>query len=274
MPTSQSSKALRFTELHHHPGAFLIPNPWDPGSARILAGLGFAALATSSGAAAGVHGWRDGQLTRDQALAHCRAIAEAVDIPVSGDLENGFGDSPAEIAETIRLAAAAGLVGCSIEDFTRNREWPIYDLPLATERIAAAAEAAKSLPFRFTLTARAENFVHGKTNLDDTIRRLQAYEKAGADVLFAPALPDLAAARQICAAVSKPVNFMVGIRGKSFTVAELADAGVKRISFASSLYRAAMTGLLAAATEARQSGTFNYLGQTMTTAELVKFFPD
>lgn len=274
MPTTQSQKSLRFVALHQQPGAFLIPNPWDAGSARILAGLGFEALATSSGASAGVHGLRDGKLTRDQSLAQCRAIAEAVDIPVSGDLENGFGPSPAEAAETVRLAAAAGLVGCSIEDSTRNREQPIYDLSLATERVAAAVEAAKSLSFKFTLTARAENFVQGKLDLDDTIRRLQAYERAGADVLFAPALPDLAAVRQVCASVSKPVNFMVGIRGKSFSVPELVAAGVKRISFASSFYRAAMSGLIEAATEAKQSGTFKYLDKALTTAELVKFFPE
>ena len=273
MNTNQTDKGLRFHELHQRPGAFLIPNPWDAGSARILAGLGFEALATSSGASAGVHGRRDGKITRDLALAHCRAIAEAVDIPVSGDLENGFGDSPAAVAETVRLAAAAGLAGCSIEDSTGNASQPLYDLGLAVERIAAAVAAAKSLPFRFTLTARAENFVRGKPDLDDTIQRLIAYERAGADVLFAPALPDLAAVRQVCAAVSKPVNFMVAIRGKSFSVPELIAAGVKRISFASSLYRAAITGLIEAATEIKQPGTFKYLDKTMTTAELVKFFP-
>ena len=273
MNTNQTDKGLRFHELHQRPGAFLIPNPWDAGSARILAGLGFEALATSSGASAGVHGRRDGKITRDLALAHCRAIAEAVDIAVSGDLENGFGDSPAAVAETVRLAAAAGLAGCSIEDSTGNASQPLYDLGLAVERIAAAVAAAKSLPFRFTLTARAENFVRGKPDLDDTIQRLQAYERAGADVLFAPALPDLAAVRQVCAAVSKPVNFMVAIRGKSFSVPELIAAGVKRISFASSLYRAAITGLIEAATEIKQPGTFKYLDKTMTTAELVKFFP-
>jgi len=271
---AQSDKARRFHELHRRPGGFLIPNPWDAGSARVLAGLGFEALATSSGASAGVHGLRDGKITRDMALAHCHAITEAVDIPVSADLENGFGDSPAAVAETVRLAAAAGLAGCSIEDSTGSSNQPLYDISFATERIAAAVAAAKSLPFRFTLTARAENFVRGKTDLDDTIARLLAYEKAGADVLFAPALPDLAAVQRVCAAVSKPVNFMVGIRGKSFSAQELVAAGVKRISFASSLYRAAMTGLIEAATAAKQHGTFKYLDKTITTAELVKFFPE
>jgi len=269
-----SQKSLHFAELHQQLGAFLTPNPWDAGSARILAGLGFEALATSSGASAATHGRRDGKLTRDQALAHCRAIVEAVDLPVSADLENGFGDSPAHVAETVRLAAAAGLAGCSIEDSTGNPQHPQYDLALATERIAAAVEVVKSLPFPFTLTARAENFIRNNPNLDDAIQRLQAYEQAGADVLFAPALPDLAAVKRVCASVSKPVNFMVGVRGKSFSVAELAAAGVKRISFATSLYRAAMTGLIAAATEAREHGSFGYLDQTLTTAELVKFLPE
>jgi 2-methylisocitrate lyase-like PEP mutase family enzyme len=274
MKPTQSEKGRQFHELHQRPGALLIPNPWDAGSARVLAGLGFEALATSSGASAGVYGLRDGKITRDMALAHCRAIAEAVDIPVSADLENGFGGSPAEVAKTIRLAAAAGLAGCSIEDSTGNNSQPLYDISFATDRIAAAAAAAKVLPFRFTLTARVENFARGKTDLDDTIARLLAYEKAGANVLFAPGLPDLAAVQRVCAAVSKPVNFMVGIRGKSFSVQELVAAGVKRISFASSLYRAAMTGLIEAATEAKQHGTFKYLDKTITTAELVKFFPE
>ena len=224
MATSQGDKAARFRALHQGPGAFVIPNPWDAGSARILAGLGFEALATSSGASAGILGRRDGKVTRDEALAHARAIVAATDLPVSADLEKGFGDAPAVAAETIRLAAEVGLVGGSIEDATGDKDKPLYDIGLAAERVAAAAEAARALPFPFTLTARAENFLRGNPSLDDTIRRLQAFEKAGADVLFAPGLPDLAAVRAVCAAVSKPVNFMVGIKGKSFTVAEL-DGG-------------------------------------------------
>jgi 2-methylisocitrate lyase-like PEP mutase family enzyme len=271
---TQKEKALRFQELHRRAGAFLIPNPWDAGSARILAGLGFEAFATSSGAAAATCGRRDGRLTRDQALASARSIVNATDLSVSADLEKGFGDSPEIVAETVRMAAAAGLVGCSIEDSTGDKDRPLYEIPLATERIAAAVQAARSLPFPFTLTARAENFVRGKPDLDDTLARLRAYEKAGADVLFAPALPDLAAVRTVCAAVSKPVNFMVTIRGKSFSVPQLVEAGVKRISFASSLYRAAMTGLIEAATEAKQNGTFGYLEKTITGAELYKFLPE
>jgi 2-methylisocitrate lyase-like PEP mutase family enzyme len=256
---SPQEKAARFRALHEGPGAFLIANAWDAGSARILAGLGFDAIATSSGAMANVLGRRDGAVSRDEALAHCRAIAGAVDIPVSADLEKGFGDSADTVAETIRLAAEAGLAGGSIEDATGDAGRPLYSLTEATERVAAAVEAARKLPTPFMLTARSENFLRGNPSLDDTIARLQAFEKAGADVLFAPGLPDLASVRLVCSAVKKPVNFMVGIKGKSFTVEELQEAGVRRISLATSLYRAAMTGLIAAAREAKEEGTFTYL---------------
>jgi len=268
MTATQSDKGGRFKALHEGPGAFVIPNPWDAGSARILAGLGFQALATSSGASAYVLGRRDGQVTREEALAHARAIVMATDLPVSADLEKGFGDAPAAVAETIRLAAEIGLVGGSIEDATGERDKPLYDIGHATERVAAAAQAARALPFSFTLTARAENFLRGHPDVEDTIRRLQAFERAGADVLFAPGLPDLASVRAVCAAVSKPVNFMVGIKGKSFTVAELEAAGVRRISLATSLYRAAMSGLLEAAREVKEKGTFGYLDRSLTTPEL------
>ncbi len=271
MTASQSDKAIRFRAMHQASEAFVIPNPWDAGSARILAGLGFQALATSSGASAGILGRRDGTVMRDEALAHARAVVEATDLPVSADLEKGFGDAPAAAAETIRLAARVGLVGGSIEDATGDRARPLYDIGQATERVAAAAQAARALPFPFTLTARAENFLRGNPDLDDTIKRLQAFEQAGADVLFAPGLPDLDAVRAVCAAVSKPVNFMVGIKGKSFTVAELAAAGVKRISLATSLYRAAMSGLLDAAREVKDHGTFSYLDHALTTQELNGF---
>jgi 2-methylisocitrate lyase-like PEP mutase family enzyme len=268
---TQNEKAVRFRALHEGPDVFVIPNPWDAGSARVLAGLGFQALATSSSASANTLGRRDGQVTREEALAMARAIVTATDLPVAADLEKGFGDSPAVVAETIRLAAAAGLVGGSIEDATGDKDKPIYDLGQATERVAAAAAAARALPFPFTLTARTENFVRDCPDLDDTIKRLQAFEKAGADVLFAPGLPDLAAVRAVCAAVSKPVNFMVGIKGKSFTVAELAAAGVRRISLSTSLYRAAMTGFLAAAREVKEQGTFGYLDRTVTTPEFIHY---
>jgi 2-methylisocitrate lyase-like PEP mutase family enzyme len=265
---SQNDKASRFRSLHQGPDTFIIPNPWDIGSARIFAGLGFQALATSSAAAASAVGKQDHGLTREEALAHSRMIVGATDLPVSADLEKGFGDAPETVAETVRLAAESGLVGCTIEDATGDAQNPLYEFDLAVERIAAAAEAARALPFSFLLTARAHNLMFANPRLDETIRRLQAFEKAGADVLFAPGLPDLAAVRTVCSSVSKPVNFMVGIKGKSFSVGELAAAGVRRISLATSLYRAAMTGLLDAAREVKDSGTFGFLDQSITTAEL------
>lgn len=268
---TQYEKAVHFRALHQQPGAFVFPNPWDGASARILAALGFPALATSSAAQAATLGRRDGRVTREEALAHCRVLVEAVDVPVAADLENGFGAAPEVVAETIRLAAATGLVGGSIEDATGNPEAPLFALEAAAERIAAAAEAARALPFPFTLTARTENFIRGHPDLDDTIRRLQAYERAGADVLFAPGLPDLATVRRVCAAVSKPVNVIAAVPGAGFTVAALADAGVKRISLAASLYRAAMTGLLAAAHEVQERGTFRYVEHTIPNAELNAF---
>src|SRR5215207_6682303 len=201
MSISQREKAERFRALHEGP-AFVIPNPWDAGSARVLAGLGFQALATSSGASAGVLGRRDGRVTREEALALARAIVVATDLPVSADLEKGFGNAPATVAETIRLAAEVGLVGGSIEDATGDKSKPLYDIGHATERVEAAAQAARTLPFSFTLTARAENFLRGNPDLEDTIKRLQAFEKAGADVLFAPGLPDLASVRTVCSSLS------------------------------------------------------------------------
>ena len=274
MPTSQSDKAVTFRALHQGPRAFVIANAWDGGSARALAALGFPALATSSGAQAGVLGRRDGSVSRDEALAHCHTIVAATDLPVSADLEKGFSNAPEAVAETIRLAAAAGLVGGSIEDATGEKTTPLYDLGHATERVAAAVQAARALPFPFTLTARAEGQLRGQPDLDEIIRRLQAYEKAGADVLMAPGLPDLAAVRAVCAAVSKPVNFMAGIKGKSFTVADLAAAGVKRISLATSLYRAAMTAVRDAAAEVKDKGSFGYLDRSMATPEWNAFMPE
>jgi len=263
---NQAEKGERFRELHK--SIFVIGNPWDAGSARILAGLGYHALATSSGASAGVLGRRDGAVRREEALGHARAIVEASDLPVSADLERCFADEAEAAAETIRLAAGVGLVGGSIEDATGDKERPLYEPAHATERVAAAVRAARGLPFAFTLTARAEGFLRGKPDLDDVIRRLQAFEKAGADVLMAPGLPDLAAVRKVCAALSKPFNFMAGIKGKSFSFAELEAAGVRRISLATSLYRAAMSGLVAAAKEVQEQGSFGYLDRALTTPEL------
>jgi 2-methylisocitrate lyase-like PEP mutase family enzyme len=268
MNVTQREKAAHFRALHDGPGAFVIPNPWDAGSARLLAGLGFQALATSSAASAAALGRRDGGLTREEALAHSRLIVNATDLPVSADLEKGFDDAPEVVAETIRLAAEAGLVGCTVEDTTGNPDSPLFDFSLAVERIAAAAQASRALQFPFMLTARAHNLLFPNPSLDETIRRLQAFEMAGADVLFAPGLPDVAAVRSVCAAVSKPVNFMVGIKGKSFSVSELAAAGVRRISLATSLYRAAMTGLLDAAYAVKDKGQFDFLDHSVTTAEL------
>jgi 2-methylisocitrate lyase-like PEP mutase family enzyme len=270
MTISQFEKAQRFRALHDAPGVFILPNPWDIGSAKILAGLGFKALATSSAAAAAAVGKKDGYLTREEALAHARSIVTATELPVSADLEKGFGDSPDVVAETIRLAAEAGLVGCTIEDATRDPKHPLYEFDLAVERIAAAAEAANALPFPFMLAARAHNLMFPPANLDETIRRLQAFDKAGADVLFAPGLPDLDSVRAVCASVSKPVNFMAGIPGKSFSVGELAACGVKRISLATSLYRAAMTGFLDAVNEIKNLGQFMFLDRAATTANLNK----
>jgi 2-methylisocitrate lyase-like PEP mutase family enzyme len=269
MNDPQHERALRFRKLHDS-GTFSIANAWDGGSAKILQSVGFAALATSSGAAAATLGRSDGRITRDEALAHAQAICAATSLPVSADLEKGFADSPADVATTIRLAAGVGLVGGSIEDFTGDEDDPIFDPGLAVERVAAAAKAARALPFPFTLTARAENFLHGRQDLEDTIRRLQAYDAAGADVLFAPGLPDLAAIRRVCASVGKPVNFMVGMPGRSYSVAELAAAGVRRISYATTLYRAAMAGLLDAAREIHAAGTFGYMDRAMPGGDLAK----
>jgi len=268
---TQKEKAERFRALHQEQRAFVIPNPWDGGSARILEGLGFQALATSSGACAGTFGRRDGRVTRDEALGHARLICSTTDLPVAADLEKGFGDAPADAAETIRLAAGAGLVGGSIEDATGNKDKPLFDFNHAVERVAAAVEAARKHPFPFTLTARTENFLRGNPDLDDTIKRLQAFERAGADVLFSPGLPDLASVKTVCGALKKPFNFMVGIRGKSFSVAELEAAGVKRISLATSLYRAAMSSLIAAATEVREQGTFGYLERTAASPDIASY---
>ncbi len=264
MSGDRDDKALHFEALHRGPGAFVIANAWDAGSARMLEALGFAALATSSGAVAGTLGRRDGRVTREEALAHAKVIVAATKLPVSGDLENGYGDDPVAVIETIKGAADVGLVGCSIEDFSGTGIYPIGD---AAKRIEAAARTARGRSGSFVLTGRAENFIRGNPDLDDTIARLKAYEAAGADVLMAPGLPDLAAVARVCQAVSKPFNFMAGIKGRSFTVAELEAAGVKRVSLATSLYRAAMTGLLDAAREVREKGTFGYLDHTIATPD-------
>ena len=267
---NQHERTARFRALHES-GVFVIPNVWDGASAAIMARLGFKALATSSAACAATLGKLDGEVTREEALEHARVLVAVSECPVAADLENGFGHAPETVAETIRLAAAAGLVGGSIEDASGDPRAPIYEFEHAVERVAAAVEEAHGQRFHFVLTARAENFLHGRPNLDDTVRRLQAFERAGADVLFAPGLPDLAAVRTVCGALKRPVNFMVGIPGKSFTVADLAAAGVRRISLSTSLYRAAMTGVLAAAREVSERGTFSYLDSVVSGSELQRY---
>lgn len=257
---TQTDKAAALRALHERDEPFVIANAWDAASARMLEAAGFQALATSSAAAAEVVGKRDGQLTRDEKMAHLRMLVGVTGLPISADLGNGFGASPEDCAETIRQAAEAGAVGGSIEDSTGAADGPaIYDFERSVARVAAAVEAARQLPFHFTVTARAENFFQGVPDLDDTIRRLQAYERAGADVLFAPLLPDLDAVRRVCASVSKPVNFMNGVPGKSHSVAVLGDAGVRRISVATSLFRHAMKAARQAADEILAQGTFGYI---------------
>lgn len=256
---SLADKAATLRALHERPEPFVIGNAWDIASARLLEATGFPALATSSAAAAEALGRKDGQLSRDETLAHVRLIAGATPLPLSADLGNGFGHRPEDCAETIRLAAEAGAAGGSIEDSSSEGGGPILAFDLAVARVAAAVEAARALPFAFVVTARSENFLHGINDLDDTIRRLQAFERAGADVLFAPLLPDLDAVRRVCAAVSKPVNFMNGVPGRSLPVKALGEAGVTRVSLAMSLYRHAMQAARLAAEEIRDHGTFGYL---------------
>lgn len=266
----QFEKGARLRALHARAKLFVIPNPWDAGSARLLASLGFEALATTSAGLAFGLGRADGLglVTRDDCLANAGLIAGATELPVSADLENGYGDSPEDAAECIRLAAAEGVVGGSIEDATCRPEAPIYDFGLAVERVTAAAEAARALPFPFTFVARAENYLHGVRDLDDTLRRLEAFEQAGADVLFAPGLPDLAAIRTVCSTVSKPVNVVAGIGGLAFPLADLEAAGVRRVSTGSTLVRAALTGLRDAASEIKESGSFGFLDRLMSGGEV------
>lgn len=269
---AQKAEALR--ALQAAPGSFVIANVWDAGSAKLVRALGFPALATSSGAEAGVLGRVDGKVTRDEALSHAKAIVEAVDLPVSADLENGFADSPAEVARTIELATKVGLAGGSIEDTTGNPEKPLYETDVAVRRISAAVAAARGAGFPFALTGRTDCFLRGRPDLGEVIARLRAFEDAGADVLMAPGLPDLDAVRKVCTAVKKPVNFMAGIPGKSFTVQDLTEAGVKRISLATSLFRAAMAGALAAAAEVKEKGTFTYLDRILPTPQWNKLMLD
>lgn len=266
------SQGARFRALHEQEGAFILPNPWDTGTARILAALGFPALATTSAGMAFALGLPEGQVSPEGTLAHCRTIVTATDLPVSADLEKGFGDTPESVAATIVAAAGTGLAGCSIEDQTGDRNAPIYPFSLAVERIHAAAEACRNLPEDFVLTARCENLLWGSNDLDDTIRRLQAFEAAGADVLYAPGLHDIASIRIVCESVSKPVNVVMGMPGTTFCLAELAEAGVKRVSVGSALARAAFGAFVSGAREMVETGCFHFAREAIGFAELEAFF--
>jgi 2-methylisocitrate lyase-like PEP mutase family enzyme len=267
---TQAEKARAFRALHERKRLFVIPNPWDGASARLLASLGFEALTTTSAGTAFQLGRVDaeGQVGRDETIANAALVAGATALPVAADLENGFGHTPEAAADTIRRAHAAGCVGGSIEDATGNPADPIYDFGLAVERVAAAAEAARALDTDFVFVARAEGYLHGRPDLDETLRRLKAFEAAGADVLFAPGLPSLDAIRTVCRELSKPVNVVQGFKGGTWPLAELEEAGVRRVSTGGSLVRAALTGLRDAATELRDTGTFGYVDRILTTAQV------
>jgi 2-methylisocitrate lyase-like PEP mutase family enzyme len=269
---TQEDKAIAFRALHERDRAFIIPNPWDVGTARLLAHLGFEALATTSAGYAFSLGQKDNTIGRDQMMDHVRTIAAATDLPVSADLENGFGDDPETVAETIRMAGETGLVGGSIEDATSRPEDPIYDLGLAVERVRAAAEAARSLSSLFTLTARAENYLCGRPDLADTIRRLQAFQEAGADVLYAPGLASREDITAVVRSVDRPVNVVMGLQGVRLSLDELSEIGVKRVSVGSALSRAALGAFLRAAREMRESGTFTFAADAVSYKDISAMF--
>ena len=268
---TQMQKAEIFWALHERPGAFIIPNPWDPGTAKLLAALGFEALATTSLGLANMLGTTT--VTRAAIVENCRSIVEATELPVSVDLENGGADDPKAAGEAIRLAAEAGAVGGSIEDSSGDARRPIYDFTLAVERVQAAVEAARSLPFRFTLTARAENLLHDRNDLDDTIRRLQAFEAVGADVLYAPGVHDLPTIRTVLSALRKPFNLVMGFADPTLTLAQLSDAGVKRISVGGALSRVALAAFLRCAREMKDKGSFTYVRDMAPIKEIRASFP-
>jgi len=274
--STQAQKADAFRALHERAGAFIIPNPWDAGTAKLLASLGFEALATTSLGLSNMLGRVDGTMTvsRAEVLDNCRAIVEATELPVSADLENCYAHEPRAAAEMIRLAADAGVVGGSIEDATADAAKPIYDFGLAVERVHAAVETARALPFGFVLTARAENMIQGRLDLDDTIKRLQAFEHAGADVLYAPGLRDLATIRTVVASVGKPVNVVMSHGDPSLTLAQLADAGVKRVSVGGSLSRLALAAFLRGAREMADKGAFTWMRETVASRELKAVFKE
>lgn len=263
-----------FRDLHDDPHAFVIPNPWDVGSARMLAAMGFEALATTSAGMSFAMGLREGQATQAAVQNHCREIVGATDLPVSADLEYGFGHTPEDAAKTIIAAHGLGLAGCSLEDHTGDADAPIYDFNQAVDKIAAASEAARTLPGDIVLTARAEGLLWGSTDVDEIIRRLQAFEAAGADVLYAPGLQSLAVIRTVCASLTKPVNVVMGMPGATFTIAELSEAGVKRISVGSALARLAYGTFIKAAHEITGQGSFTYSDNAMGFAEIEVLLPD
>ncbi len=269
---TQTEKGMIFRALHERENAFVIPNPWDIGTARLLAHLGFEALATTSAGYAFSVGQRDNTIGRDQMMRHVAELVAATELPVSADLENGFGDSPEVVAETIRLAAATGLVGGSIEDSTQRPEQPIYELALAVERVRAAAEAAHALPFAFTFTARAENYLVGRPDLKDTIQRLQAYQEAGTDVLYAPGLTNKEDIGAVVRAVDRPVNVVMGLQGVQLSLTTLSELGVKRISVGSALSRAALGAFLRAAREMAEHGTFTFADEAVSYREVSAMF--
>jgi 2-methylisocitrate lyase-like PEP mutase family enzyme len=269
---NQHEKALAFRALHERPGAFIIPNPWDAGTARMLAALGFEALATTSLGFANTLGQSDSTVDRAATIANCREIAAATDLPVNADLENCFAHEPEAAAETIRLAAEAGIVGGSIEDFTGDRANPIYDFDLAVARVRAAVAVARSLPFPFILTARAENLIRGRADMADTIRRLQAYEAAGADVLYAPGLTTLAEVREVVGAIKRPFNIVTGWLDPDITASQLAEAGAKRISVGGALSRLALATFVGAGRAMAEQGSFAWMRGMMTTQEIRQMF--
>lgn len=270
--SSQAEKGAAFRALHDREIAFIIPNPWDVGSARILEHFGFEALATTSMGYAFSVGKRDTTVSRDEMIAHIGALAAATTVPVSADLENGYGDDPVIVAETIRRAAAAGVVGGSIEDATGRPDDPIYERGAAIARVRAAVAAARSLPFTFTLTARAENYLHGRADLTDTIERLQAFEEAGADVLYAPGLKSKDDIAAVCRAVKKPVNVLMGLQGVLLSRDELSALGARRISVGSALQRTALGAFMRAAAEMRDHGTFGFAATAANSREVGEIF--
>jgi 2-methylisocitrate lyase-like PEP mutase family enzyme len=265
---TQAEKGQLFRDLHYRDSAFVIPNPWDIGSARLLASTGFEALATTSVGYANSIGRQDHGVTRDEMIAHAATLAAATELPVSADLENGFGHDPGTVAETIRMAAAAGLAGCSIEDSTNRDDDPIYSFEHSVDRIRAAAEQVRNLPFPFMLTARSENYLHGRKDLADTINRLQAFQEAGADVLYAPGITDVKEVATLISSVDRPVNVLAGMQGTHFDVNELSRIGAKRISVGGALTRIAFAALLGAAREMKEHGTFSFVNGPITSREI------